>query len=249
MAGLPALVQVSLRAVRSSTCTVPRCTRDGLAAQVVDVDAVGVALERGQLRARGEVGDHVDGLLPLGVVGERRHAQLVLLGRDARQDAVERAVLELGLEPELLRDGLAEVDVHADDRRAVGVDELVRRVRRVRAERRSCRRRRRRRHHRGQRRVLLDGGERGSTRRRPPPWARRPTAAVAACPAPGEDGGERSQASAAGSWRGSDAEAPPDGPWVRRGCSHFRPRRAHRCARVVTEHLSTVKSSPRCHTR
>ena len=26
IAGLPALVQVSLRAVRSSTCTVPRCT-------------------------------------------------------------------------------------------------------------------------------------------------------------------------------------------------------------------------------
>ena len=34
---------------------------------------------------------------------------------------------------------------------------------------------------------------------------------------------------------------PPDGPWVRRGCSHFRPRRAHRCARVVTEHLSTCE--------
>src|SRR4029453_16565686 len=92
---------------------------DLLAAGVVGLDAGRVALLGPPLRAGIEVADHVDLLLALVVDGERRHAELVLAG------------LPLGLQAELGRDRVEQVDVPANDRLAVGVQELVRRVFRV----------------------------------------------------------------------------------------------------------------------
>src|SRR5512132_3818640 len=101
---------------------------DLLAAGVVGLDPGRVALLGPPLGARVEVADHVDLLLALGVDGERRDTGLVLPGLDARDDRVEHGRLPFGLEAELGRDGVEQVDVEADDRLAVGVQELVRRV-------------------------------------------------------------------------------------------------------------------------
>ena len=84
--------------------------------------------------------------------------------------------------PSFCADGVAEVDVHADDRRAVGVDELVRRVRRVRADDDLAVGRDVGRHHRGQRVVLLDG--RGREGARPPPPMRPPPLPLPPAPHP-----------------------------------------------------------------
>src|SRR4029453_179600 len=104
---------------------------DLLAAGVVGLDAGRVALLRPPLGAGVEVADHVDLLLALVVDGERRHAELVLAGLEARDDGVELGRLVLGLQAELGRDRVEQVDVPANDRLAVGVQELVRRVFRV----------------------------------------------------------------------------------------------------------------------
>src|SRR6266545_3521806 len=62
---------------------------DLLAAGVVGLDPVRVARLGPPLGARAEVADHVDLLLALVVDGERRDADLVLPGLDAREDRVE----------------------------------------------------------------------------------------------------------------------------------------------------------------
>ena len=121
-----------------------------------------------------------------------------------------------------------------------GAGELVRRVRRVRAEHDLAVRGDALRHLRGERVVLRRGGERtrrGGTRRT---WAQRTTRCR--CRQPRTRRGRRRaqhRRVRRGVGGGATRKQPPDGPWVRRGCSHFRPRRAHHCARVVTEHLST----------
>src|SRR5882757_543497 len=161
---------------------------DGLAAEVVQVDLVRVALQHRRLGAGVEVADQVDGLLALGVDGERGHAQLVLVRPDAQQDRAERAVLELGGEPELLRDGLAEVDVHPDEGLAVGVVELVGRVRGVAADHQLAVGRHARRYQLGQRVVL--GGRRCVRRSR----TARGRGAAAARPAGGEHHHRRREA-------------------------------------------------------
>src|SRR5215216_248988 len=102
-----------------------------LAAGVVGPDAVGVALLGPPLGAGVEVADHVDLLLALVVDGERRHADLVLARLDGRDELGELGRPELGLQAELGRDSREQVDVPADGRLAVGVEELVRRVGRV----------------------------------------------------------------------------------------------------------------------
>src|SRR5215213_9571178 len=104
---------------------------DLLAAGVVGLDPARVALLGAPLGTGVEVADHVDLLLALVVDGERRDTHLVLAGLEARDDRVEHGRLVFGLEAELGRDGVEQVDVEADDRLAVGVQELVRRIGRV----------------------------------------------------------------------------------------------------------------------
>ena len=80
------------------------------------------------------------------LIGERRHAQLVLAGLDARDDVVELATGWNSVSGRASgRDRVEQVDVEADDRLAVGVEELVRRVGRVGARSGACRRTDRRR--------------------------------------------------------------------------------------------------------
>src|SRR5918996_4566377 len=104
---------------------------DLLAAGVVGLDAGRVALLRPPLGAGAEVADHVDLLLALVVDGERRHPDLVLARLHARDDVGELGRLPPGLQAQLGRHGVEQVDVEADDRLAVGVEELVGGVGRV----------------------------------------------------------------------------------------------------------------------
>ena len=75
-----------------------------------------------------EVGDEVDDLLALLVVGKGRHAEVVLAGGEPRDDAVEGRDDDLDLEAHDPSKRLGEVGVHALDGLPVGADELVRRV-------------------------------------------------------------------------------------------------------------------------
>ena len=98
---------------------------DGLAAGVVGVDALGVALLGDPLGAGLEVADHRRLLHALGVDGEAGDADVVLAALDAEDDRVERGGDPLGLDAELGHDGVEQLDVHADDGLAVGVEVLV----------------------------------------------------------------------------------------------------------------------------
>ena len=100
--------------------------RDGLAAQVGQA-AHGCAARRlgDERRSRGEVIDEVDDLLAGLGVGERRRAHVVLARGQTGDDAVERLVDDLGLQPHDRGERLAQIRVHPDDGVAVGREELV----------------------------------------------------------------------------------------------------------------------------
>lgn len=119
---------------------------DLLAAEVVPgLDALGLALRGVDRDARVEVVDEVDAVADLlagvGVdavltvlgVGHGRHGDVVAVRLQARDQGVERGVLELELHAELLAHGLREVGVDTD-RLAGLVLELDGRVRDVRAD-------------------------------------------------------------------------------------------------------------------
>jgi hypothetical protein len=119
---------------------------DRLAAEVVPgLDALVIALVGVEGDTRGEVVDEVhagaDLLAGLGVdafltvlgVGHGRHGHVVPLGRQAADEGVEGAVLELELDAELLAHRGGDVGVDADDLARV-VLVLHRRVRDVRAD-------------------------------------------------------------------------------------------------------------------
>jgi hypothetical protein len=97
----------------------------GLAARVVGVDGLRVALLGHPLGAGLEVADHRGLRHALVVHREARDTDVVLAALDAEDDRVEGGGNPLGLDPELGHDRVEEVDVHADDGLAVGVEELV----------------------------------------------------------------------------------------------------------------------------
>ncbi len=101
----------------------------GHAAQIGQPIDLGAALaldvERG---ARRHIADEVDDFFTLLGDGEGRHAHVVLARLQCRNDAVETGVDEIGLHAELLGDGLAQIDVGADDGLAVLGDEFHRRI-------------------------------------------------------------------------------------------------------------------------
>ena len=134
MAGLPASVHFLLRAARSVGLHGALLDADALAAGVVDVDLLGVALRDDPLRAGAVVAHHVDLLLAVRVDGEARDADVVLAARHAEDDRAEAGRDVLGLEAELGRHGVEEVDVHALDGLAVGGEHLVGGVGRVGAD-------------------------------------------------------------------------------------------------------------------
>ena len=168
-----------------------------------------------------------------------------LAALDARDDPGEGAVLELGGEPELLRDGGAQVDVHPDDRGAVRRGELVRRVRRVGAEHDLAVGGHALRDLRGERVVL---GRRWGSRRGGAGGRRggRRAAAVTARTAPGEDG-QRGTASAAGSVRGErhGDNLHESRRYARDAATHRRVR-AHRCARLLRSRSGAHRGHARC---
>src|SRR3954464_3532157 len=129
--------------------------RDPQATGVLRVDLLRVALLRRPLRAGGVVADHVGLLQTIGVDGERGDARLVLARADAGDDRVEGRRLELRLQAQLLGDEGEQVDVEADDRRAVLGEELAGRVGGVAAHRDDAVGLDRIGHHRGQ--ALVGG--------------------------------------------------------------------------------------------
>ena len=99
---------------------------DPPAAEGVGVDVVGVPGLHGVGDAGLEVGDHRDGLEPLGVDREARDADVVG-GADGGDDLREHRRLGAGGQPQHGTDRGEDVDVVAD-RLAAGADELARRV-------------------------------------------------------------------------------------------------------------------------
>src|SRR5207237_5944829 len=111
----------------------PRFDSHGLAAQVRGAADLRAPCLHEPLLAGFVVRDEIDGLLTLGRRAEARDAYVVS-GADVRADAGEVSVVPAEPDADHRADGIAEVDVPADDLPCVGIDGLVGRVGRVDAD-------------------------------------------------------------------------------------------------------------------